>query len=812
MKVLVSWLKEFAPFDSPIQTMVDDLVELGLSVEEVKELKPEFSDVFVAEVLELKPHPNADRIQLVEVGTGGETYRVCCGAFNMEVGDLVPFAKVGAKLPGGMEITSRKIRGEVSEGMICSAPELKMGNDTGGIMVLSKNLELGMDLKTALNLSQDTLFDIEVNPNRPDAMSVLGVARDLAAKQGVKFAVPKPKIIESKESDVSKLCQVKIHDPNLCGHIHLRVFSDVKIQDSPSHIANRLLSCGMRPINNIVDISNYVMLELGQPTHSFDLDKLSQNQGVRQLNVRMANENEKLVTLDGVTRTLNSRDGIIADINDEVISIAGVMGGASTEISESTSSVVLEAAWWNPATIAKTSRRLNLRSEASSRFERGVDIEIAELALNRIAELLQDSQNAPGVSPIKGVAKEVVKEYGNTPKPAKVILKESEIKRHLGEDIPIKQASQLLESIGFKTKKDGKQKLRVQIPSFRPDTSTSIDVIEEVARIYGYTNIARSIPKSKILGGINQRQNLRREVILALKGFGLLETISLPFLDLKDLQNTGLPVEAVTISDANEESDAQIPVHLRPNLRTGMLKNLSYNFSHQNYSDSLFEVGKVFGSSPDSELPDEANHLAVVLARQEPAILATQLTSLLDYFKVSYKIENIEGSPGFHTVRGASIMLTDKKSDDKSNEETNKEPNKEIGIFGQIEKGVCEAFNLESPISYAELNLDMFLDSADRNINYVAPSKYPSSNFDLAFWVGRDISAEELRRSLLKTANTTGISAEVQLFDEYTKEKRSLAFSLRVFAYDRTLNDKETSKIREACIESAKSLGAEPRV
>ncbi|HIL48427.1 MAG TPA: phenylalanine--tRNA ligase subunit beta, partial [Acidimicrobiia bacterium] len=377
MKVLLSWLSEFAPFVGTPAEIGDQLSGLGLAVEDIVTVGAGLDGIVVARVLDLRPHPDADRIQLVDVDAGdGEALQVCCGAFNMSVGDLVPFATLGSTMPNGMQIGRRKLRGEWSNGMLCSPEEIGLGVDEDGILILEGGHAVGLALTEALELRPDVLFDLEVNPNRPDAMSVAGVARDLAARQGVPFTRPDPSPAEVGEAAAGRLA-VEILDPDLCGRFVVRILDGISIGPSPRWMANRLTALGMRPINNVVDVSNYVMLELGQPSHTFDLAAVA-GAGLR---VRRATPGETIQTLDGVVRTLSATDGVVADATDVAVSIAGIMGGSSTEISGSTTSVALEMAWWDPMSIASTARRLGLRSEASARFERGADPEVADLAM-----------------------------------------------------------------------------------------------------------------------------------------------------------------------------------------------------------------------------------------------------------------------------------------------------------------------------------------------------------------------------------------------------------------------------------------------
>jgi len=343
MKVLLSWLQEFAPFPSDDPVALGDIMsDLGMAVESIERIGEGLDGIVVAKVLELRKHPDADKIQLVDVYLGdGEPLQICCGATNLTVGDLVPLATLGTTMPDGMEIARRKMRGEWSNGMLCSGRELALGEDHSGIYILDPSLELGAPIIDALGITPDVLFDLDITPNRPDAMSVAGVARDLAARMGLPFAIPEP-APEVIAGDVAARASVEIVDPDLCGRFLLRIIDGVRVEPSPRWIADRLTALGMRPINNVVDASNYVMLELGQPNHTYDLAKVRDG----ALRVRWARPDEPITTLDGIERRLTAgRDGVIADSSDAAIGIAGVMGGASTEISETTTSVLVECAW-----------------------------------------------------------------------------------------------------------------------------------------------------------------------------------------------------------------------------------------------------------------------------------------------------------------------------------------------------------------------------------------------------------------------------------------------------------------------------------
>jgi phenylalanyl-tRNA synthetase beta chain len=368
VRVVLSWLRELAPVPDDAAAVAEALDGVGLAVESLTRVGQGAPGVVVAEVLDLRPHPKADRVQLVDVDTGsGEPLQVVCGAFNMQVGDRVPLATVGTVLPGGMEIGRRKMRGEWSNGMLCSPAELELGDDASGILVLGGDPPLGVALDEALGVRPDVVFELEVERNRPDAQSVVGVARDLAAYLRLPFTPPDPPQAETGDRPAVDLTSVEIIDPDLCGRFVSRVLRGVQVGPSPQWLAERLMLAGMRPINNVVDVSNYVMLELGQPNHPYDLQQV-RGHGLR---VRRAHEGETLVTLDGIERRLVHDDLLICDGTDDPVGIAGIMGGASAEIDESTTDVLVEMAWFEPVSVQRTSRRLGLRTEASMRFERG---------------------------------------------------------------------------------------------------------------------------------------------------------------------------------------------------------------------------------------------------------------------------------------------------------------------------------------------------------------------------------------------------------------------------------------------------------
>lgn len=802
MKVLLSWLREFAPIEGDPAELADHLSDLGMAVEEMRIL-PSLDGVVVARVAGLRPHPEADRIQLVDVelpgftgeGTGG-ALQVCCGAFNMSVGDLVPLATIGATMPDGMQISERRMRGEVSEGMCCSAAELELGADAEGIMILPADMEIGAPLMSQLGLAGDVLYDLEVNPNRPDAMSVAGVARDLAARLGVPFQIPEPALSETGE-DISTVASVEIIHADLCGRFGVRVIRDVSIGQSPLWMQARLTLCGMRPINSVVDVSNYVMLELGTPNHTYDLALVPGG----HLGTRRSAGGERLVTLDGSEREMLRGDGLIVDRDDRPIGISGVMGGENTEISDSTTAVLLELAWWDRLSISRTSQRLGLRSEASMRFERGTDHELVPVALDRFCELL-DRVTPGGVSVCSGR----LDGRGDLPPATRVRVRPARMSHLLGRPFGADELRGLLDPIGLQcvvldddAPRDGAaadRALEVTIPSFRPDVVTETDVAEEVARHYGYQRLGRTVPRSPEPGRLTPAQRLRRDLRRVLVGAGISEAMPNPFLAPDAVRRAGIDgAEPVRLLNplATEESV------LRPSLLPGLLTAAAYNSSHRNDTVSLFEIGVVFGpplagAADDAAaqvLPVETEHLGAIWAGGEAAD-AVHLTELIAAaFGLELDLENANDLDGMHPVRAAQVLLDGQA----------------VGVVGEIDPVVCERHGLAQRCAWLQVNVEPLLAAASAAADrpYELVSTYPSSDIDLAFAVPDDVQASQVRATLL--ASGGGELRSVDLFDIYRGDQmdpgtRSLAYRLRLQADDRTLTDEQVADIRQRCIDA----------
>jgi phenylalanyl-tRNA synthetase beta chain len=797
----LSWLREFAPIEGDPRELAGVLDSLGLVVEGVEVVGEGLDDVVLARVVGIDAIPGADRIRRVTVDAGGDMFEVVCGAWNFSEGDLVPFVRAGGSLPGGMAITRRRMKGVESNGMLCSGRELGLSEDGTGLMVLSDTgAAEGTPLVSALGIEREVVFDLAIEANRPDAMSMAGVARDLAAKLGLPFEIPEPSFEESPPR-TSELVTVEVEAPGLCPLFSARVLTGVEVGDSPEWMARRLVLSGMRPINSVVDASNYVMLELGQPTHPYDLDRL----GGGGLLVRAARPGERLVTLDGAERVLGgrSRDGspgedcVICDATGSPVGIGGVMGGTAAEISGSTDRVVLESAYFTPMAIARTSRRLGLRTEASARFERGVDPSGVARASARYCELLLASR-PNGSGRTARATSGLVEVSGDVPGPARVRVRMEKVDSLLGVKLGAAEVRRLLEALGFEVAGavgGDLDALDVVVPARRPDTAREVDVVEEVARLYGYSRIPRSVPERPHLGRLTPYQRERRAIRATLAGLGLSEAWTRSLLGPDDDLRAGIGGEGIEVENplAREESV------LRRSLLPGLLDALLFNLSRRRPAVSLFEIGHVFGwPCPGERLPEEREVLAAALAGPgEGAESAVRTWRALEEV---LRLEGVSLVPrpreGMHPSRTAELEAP---------------PGVVLGAVGEVDPEVLSSKGLSEwveRVGWIELDLQR-VHEAPRRSGVAAPvSKFPSSDIDLAFVVGEDVPAASVQETLRSAAGE--LLESLWLFDVYRGDSvgqgvRSLAFRLRFCALDRTLTDAEVAEARRACIEAVES-------
>ncbi|MGD0391845.1 MAG: phenylalanine--tRNA ligase subunit beta [Acidimicrobiales bacterium] len=851
MRVPLSWLRDFAPFDGDPAVLAETLDDLGLVVEETEMVNQDLGDVVVVRVDRIDPIAGADRIRMVVVDDGSGPVEVVCGAWNFEVGDLVPLAPVGAVLPGGFEIGRRKMKGVASNGMLCSGRELKLSDDHEGILRLNdvEGAEVGRPLTEALGIEPDVIFDIAVEANRPDAWSIAGVARDLAARLKLPFAIPDTAELapvaahgtgdvgEQSIGDgggegvpVDTLATVRVDDLDLCPRFTGRVLTGVRSAPSPQWLSRRLTLAGMRPINNIVDASNYVMLELGQPTHPYDLDRLTGG----GLIVRRARPGEKVVTLDGIERSVGvagpglgdtGQDCLICDAEGSPVGIGGVMGGASSEIGEHTSRVLLEAAYFDPMSIARTSKRLGLRTEASARFERGCDPAGIDRAAKRFCELL--ALTAGGAM---SVASGVIDIRGQVPEPVQLDVRPTRINALLGSDLTADAIVGLLAPLGIQAVpgRGDEESLHVTVPTFRPDIRPApageADIAEEVARTYGYSRIIRRTPSWPQPGRLTTVQRDRRLLKDVLCGLGALEVWTTAFLSESDQMSSGFDPPYVEVTNPLVEAER----FLRSSMVPGLIRTVVYNTDRRQGEVRLFEVGSVFRIA-DGAVSEPGDGLAAETSERLSAIFAAEgddawtavaaWQAIADALRVDDWMLGEQSNLGpvgrsLHTHRSASVMSVVSAPVDGSSEEHTFE----LGAVGELDPAVVSRFGLLNPdgrprrVGWIDLDIGILLDRGRvprRSEEAVPVTRFPSSDIDLAFVVEESVPAGSVGRTLRRAGGE--LLESVGLFDVYRgpsvdEGSRGLAFRLRFSALDHTLTDDEMGRLRSACIEAVETV------
>ncbi len=821
MKIPLSWLRDYVDLPESVPELTSILDDLGLVVEGVEHVGEGLGDVVVARIDEIRPIEGADRVRLVTVEAGEGPLEIVCGATNFAVGNFVPLAPIGAVLPGGFEIARRTMRGVTSNGMLCSAKELGLNDDHAGLYLLDEVITpvVGESLLTALGITADAVLEISVEGNRPDAWSVRGVARDLATRLGRE--VREPTVVAPDQTVATiDFAQAFIDAPDLCGRLTVSALRDVVVGPSPAHLARRLTLAGMRPISNVVDASNLVMLELGQPTGVYDAAKVAQ----RTLRARRARAGETLTTLDGVDRGLarpgrglgdTGEDCVIVDGEDAVMGLAGIMGGASSEISEATTDVLIESAFFDPMTIARSSKRHGLRSEASSRFERGVDPELALEAVGRFVALLRESN--PDVQWMSAP----LDVRGSVPVPPTVTLSSGDIERALGVALAERDVESILTGLRFAVRGTGPWD--VTAPSARLDVrggaAGRADVIEEIARLYGYSRLPRTTPSWPEPGGLSDRQRMRRRVRDTMVDLGVHEawTATLGSDEDFDRLTPGARRVRVTNPLASEESV------LRSSMVVGLVRAWAKNADRGLGDVVLGEMGTVFrhpdvaalprrtrggeGGTISLILPEENERLTVVLgrdaddARSAVATWAALATRLGVHDVV---VRSHEGVPrGYHPTRTAELV--------------ERGTNRSVGFVGELDPSLVDDLtSSRRRLGVLDVDLDVLFDlTADAQLDQfvTVPSRYPVAIVDLAFVVVQSVHAVDLAEVLMAASE---LVEDVTLFDVYRGEnlpdgKRSLAYNVRFSSPDKTLSESDVADARAALIGAAAGLGAELR-
>ncbi|MCD5405780.1 MAG: phenylalanine--tRNA ligase subunit beta [Desulfotomaculum sp.] len=787
MKVSYNWLREFVDIELSPFELADKLTMFGIAVENVKYLGENIDNVVVGKILSINCHPNADKLVICQVTADGKNrLQIVTGATNISEGDIVPVALDGAKLPNGVTIKKAKLRGEVSNGMLCSGEELGIergmlpDDQQHGIMTLPSDTELGIDIKRYLHFD-DYVLDLDLTPNRGDCLSVVGVAREVAALLGKKIKTPEIVLEEDNSADINDFIDVDIQSKDLCYRYACRLIKGVKIGKSPMWMQQRLIAAGIRPINNVVDVTNYVMLELGQPLHAFDYKKLSGSKII----VRNACDDEKIVTLDGVERSLTEDMLLICDAKSPV-AVAGVMGGLHSEVSDETVDILIESACFNAINIRRTSKKLNLRSESSIRFEKGVDVTGCAKAADRAAELIQ---KLAGGSLAKGIVDRYVKKYEEKV----LVLRPSRVEHILGVSIEKQDMKGILSSLEFKVE-DEDGNLKVTVPSFRHDVTMEIDLIEEIARAYSYDKIPETLIYGITThGSLNQKQKLISEIKNILVGCGLTEVITYGFIDPNTFDKMNIPSDSklrdvLKLQNPLSEEQSVMRTVLVPNL----LEVAQRNHNRSVHDVAIFEIGRVFYKT-DDVLPDERTVLAVVLSGRVEKTWNEPLYEY-DFYHLKGIIEVLfekiglkdlyfekHSDPSFHPGRTCSLNLRGKM----------------VGVLGELHPDVLENYKLPYRAVACKIDLSSLFDMKIKTPKYKKLPKFPPVERDLAVVVEKGVASQELINSVRKAGGRILKSAYV--FDVYSGEQvpdgyKSIAFKLIFQADDRTLTDKEISK------------------
>jgi phenylalanyl-tRNA synthetase beta chain len=788
MKVVVSWLRELCPTDLGIEDLAERLTQQGVKVEAILRPWERLGGVLVARVVEVRDHPDSDKLCLARVSTGAGEREVVVGVRNMKAGDLVPLAGPGATVPGLPEpLAARKIRGVVSDGMLCSPNELGISPDHQGILILPPATQVGADFGVAFGLD-DAVFDIEVKSNRPDLMSVIGVAREASAATGAPV-VPPIVAFEEGEEKAHDAASVEVLDTERCPRYLARVITGAALGSSPITVQARLTASGMRPLSNMIDATNYVMLELGQPLHPFDLRRL---EGAAVV-VRRAGRGERLVTLDKVERELTEEDLLIAD-REKGIAIAGVMGSAAAEVSASTTDILLESAHFQPRGVLRTARRLGLRTEASMRFERGSNPEAVGTAADRATGLIAEWA---GGTVLAGAV-----EVGHPGPRHRVGIRPHRASKVLGYPVSKDEVLESLHRLGIEASAD-EDSVETVVPSYRWDLQLEEDLIEEVARVKGYDRVPESLPAVRQEGGMVDSYALRRRIRGTLVRAGLREAFGYSFASSTDLalmrhrDDQGILVANPLAVDQR---------FLRTSLIPGLVNAVAHNFAHGSHGVALFEVGRVFergdpveerervalavGGRSSSGFPGEAREMDFFDAKGAVETLMRALSVR------TWSLGDPPGEP-FHPARSALVMVGGERA----------------GVIGELHPRVAERFDLPVRTAVAELDVAAVMPQADGGFSFREIPRLPAVHRDLAFVLDESVPAGSIQAAIAED----DLVDSVELFDVYTGEpipagRKSLAFSVDFRAPERTLTDDEAdSAVERIVLRLATEFGAELR-
>ncbi|WP_312338887.1 phenylalanine--tRNA ligase subunit beta [Anaerospora hongkongensis] len=787
MHASIKWLNDYVSITEAPEILADQLTMAGIPVASVDSLGQNIQNVVTGKVIEVNPHPAADRLSVCKINIGENKVTIVTGATNVRAGQIVPVALEGAKLPSGKAIEAADLRGVMSQGMLCSAEELNLDAKIiapelrEGIYILPAETAVGIDIQTALGLD-DTVLEFELTPNRADCFSVIGLAREVAVLTNTTVKKPMLALQEQGESKASALATVAITEPALCSRFAARILQNVKVAPSPVWMQHRLQAAGMRPINNIVDVTNFVMLEMGQPMHAYDYSLLARH----SITVRKANPGEKLTTLDGVKRELHPETLVIADAV-QAVGIAGVMGGLATEVTAATQTVLLEAAAFQGASVRRSSRALGLRSEASGRFERGVDTANITRALDRAAKLLED-MGACKVCP------GIIDNYPGITLPRQVVFTAKQINAFLGTEIPQATMVDILRRLEFELDVQG-ERITVTVPTWRSDVTGPADISEEVARIYGYNKVPTTTPSGRMTrGSQSYTQSIADRLKSSLAGIGFTETISFSFMHpntLAKLNYTGDSHLYQGIEIRNPITD-EFP-WLRTTLLGGIMDVLVRNLSRKNEDLKIFELGAVYQPEqlPLQDLPNEPLMLCGALCGRRTEVAWNQPQQAVDFYDAKGAVEELLANLGItqYTVKAGEhpSLHPGKTAIFTIGDET-------VATVGELHPKVQAAFGINRKVYVFEIPVKAVVNQTRLIGKYEQLPKFPAIARDLALVLPVSVPASQVTDVIVE--NGGNLLADVKLFDVYTGEQvpdgyRSLAYSLVFRAVDRTLTDAE---------------------
>ena len=790
MLISLNWLKQYVDIKESVEEIANALTMIGQEVEAIDIQGKDLGNVVIGQIVEFDKHPNSDRLTLLKVNVGEEEpLQIICGATNHKLNDKVVVAKIGAVLPGNFKIKKSKIRDVESFGMLCSEAELGLAKESEGIIILPEDAPIGKEYREYAGLN-DVIFELEITPNRPDCLSHIGIAREVAAYYNRKVKYPVIEIAETIES-VNTVIKVNIEDKERCKRYLGRVIKNVKIKESPEWLKTRIRAMGLNPINNVVDVTNFVMFEYNQPMHAFDLDKVEGN-----ITIRAAKENEEITTLDGVERVLKNGELVIAD-DEKAIAIGGVIGGQNTQIDSDTKNIFVEVAYFTPENIRRESRDLGIFTDSAYRNERGMDVENLAVVMNRAVSLIAEVAEGEVLS-------EVIDKYVEKPKRAEISLNLEKLNKFIGKNLTYEEVGKILTHLDIELKPLGDGTTLLIPPSYRADLTRPADIYEEVIRMYGFDNIEAKMPVMSIESGEeNTNFKISRIVREILKELGLNEVINYSFIPkfTKELFNFG--EEVIEIKNPLSEDMAV----MRPTLLYSLIANVRDNINRNQTDLKLFEISKTFKKLGEGQngLAIEDLKIALILSGREEKNLWNQSKSdynfydlkgylefLLERLNVTkYSLTRLTNNKNFHPGASAEIKIGEDV----------------IGVLGELHPNLVNYFGIKrEKVFFAELNLTSLLKYIKIKVNYETISKYPEVLRDLAITLDKSVLVGEMVKEIKKKVN---LIEKIDIFDVYSgdkidKDKKSVAMSIVLRDKNRTLTDEDIDKAMTAILELIK--------